>query len=570
MINLISAGPQNIVTCVFWHSLAYNCSYRSSHWSTRSHPSRPAFKTFPACPLTSIMQTHPSFNRTLATGIILSGVSMLAFVAGLQIMKYGVGASPDSVCYIDTARNILARLSFSCHFRESGAFPPGYPLLLAINSSFGSDVLDTARWLNAYIYALNSVLVGILVYLSSKKSAPFAIIAQLLFLSSSSLLTLHTMAWSEPPFILFLLLTVLFFILYIRKPNLFLLLFTSFSASLVLLTRYIGISVIPPIILAMLLLKYKPLKERLKDSLIFMTIASFPLGLWTIVNHFSSNNIGDRVKVFHPIDFSQIKSIISVLTNYFIPKIFLNDSYTWIVFGLTSGLILWVIILSISGYVKAKQRNSGEVATLVLFISFILIYMLVLVISISFFDASTPLDSRILSPIYVADIILILTIIQQWCNSSGKPTIRWLFILLSAVIIYINATQFWVTASQIRQSGQSYSSLQWKASKSIQFVNSLPKDSSIYSNNPEVIYFLTGRYTNSLPYKEDPTTTLSNPNFQIEMINLTNDLNHKDTYVIVFQKTERAFLPSKKELTNAYHLPKLLDLKDGEVFGISH
>jgi hypothetical protein len=516
------------------------------------------------------MRIHPSFNRTLATGIILSGVSILAFVAGLQIMQYGVGASPDSVCYIDTARNILARLNFSCYFREAGAFPPGYPLLLAINSSFGSDVLDTARRLNAYIYALNSVLVGILVYLSGKKSGPAAIIAQLLFLSSSSILTLHTMAWSEPPFILFLLLTVLLFILYIRKLNLFLLLFTSFSASLVLLTRYIGISVIPPIILAMLLLKYKPLKERLKDSLIFMTIASLPLGLWTIVNHFSSNNIGDRVKVFHPIDYSQIKSIISVLTNYFIPKNFLNDSHTWIIFGLTSSLILWVIILSISGYVKVKQRNSGEVATPVLLISFILMYMLVLVISISFFDASTPLDSRILSPIYVADIILILTTIQQWCNSLGKPTIRGLFILLSAIIIYINATQFWVTASQIRQSGESYSSLQWKASKSIQFVNSLPKDTSIYSNNPEVIYFLTGRYTSSLPYKENPTTTLSNPNFQIEMINLTNDLSCKDTYVVVFEKTDRAFLPSQKELTNDYHLPKLLDLKDGEVFGISH
>ena len=514
------------------------------------------------------MRTPPFFNRTLATGIILSSVSILAFIAGMRIMNYGVGASPDSVCYIDMAHNILARLSFSCLVRGRGAFPPGYPLLLAINSSFGSDPLDTARWLNAYIYALNSALVGILVYLSSKKSGLAAIIAQLLFLSSSSLLTLHTMAWSEPPYILFLLLTFLFFIVYIQKPNIFLLLFTSILASLVLLTRYIGISVIPTIILAMLLLKYKPLKERLKDSLIFMTIASFPLALWMIVNYFGSNNIGDRVKVFHPIDYSEIKSIISVLTNYFLPKISLSSSQVWIIFGITSSLILVGIILSIRGYIKDKLRKRVEIATLVLLISFILIYMLVLVISISFFDASTPLDFRILAPIYVADIILILTIIQQSTNFWGKLTIRWLFILLSAVIIYINATQFRVTALQIQKNGEGYSSLQWKVSKSIQFINSLPKDSLIVSNDPEVIYFLAGRYTNSLPYKEDPTTTLSNPNFQTEMINLTNDLSQKDTYVVVFKKIDRAFLPSRTELSKNYHLPKLLDLDDGVVFGI--
>jgi hypothetical protein len=516
------------------------------------------------------MRTYPSFNRALATGIILSGVSILAFIAGMRIMNFGVGTSPDSVCYIDMARNILARLSFSCLVRAQGAFPPGYPLLLAINSSFGSTPVNTARWLNAYIYALNSALVGILVFLSGKKSGPAAIIAQLLFLSSSGMLTLHTMAWSEPSFILFLLLTFLFFILYIQKLNIFLLLFTSILASLVLLTRYIGISVIPTIMLAMLLLKYKPLKERLKDNLIFLTIASVPLGLWTIVNYFGSTNLGDRVKVFHPIDYSEIKSIISVLTNYFLPKISLSSSQAWIVFLLTSSLILWGIILSIKGYVKDKLRNNVEIATQYLLLFFIIIYLLVLVISISFFDASTPLDYRILAPIYVVDIILILTTIQQACNSLGKPTIRWLFILLSAAIIYINATQIWVTASQIRESGEGYSSLRWKASKSIQFISSLPKDSSIYSNDPEVIYFLAGRLTHNLPYKEDPTTTLSNPNFPTEMNNLLNDLSQKDTYVVVFQKIDRAYLPSKKELTNNYHLPKLLDLDDGVVFGIRH
>jgi 4-amino-4-deoxy-L-arabinose transferase-like glycosyltransferase len=509
------------------------------------------------------------FNRPWAIGIIIFSVSILAFIAGLIIMHYGVGISPDSTCYIDTARNIQARLSLSCLGHPLTRFPPGYPLLLAVVSVFGSDPLDTAFWLQAFIYGLSSALVAFLVYLSTNKSGPAAIIAQLLFILSPNLLTVHTMAWSEPPYILFLLLTFLFFILYIKRPGLLWLLGFSILVSLILLTRFIGVSVIPAVILAILFQRNLSLKKRLKDSCIFLVVASFPLSMWIIGMKLSTGSLAGRSMVFHPMSTIRIPHFISTVVNFILPNIPLSGLSAQIIFTVILTLILLGIYLSIKGNGKDKPQININCIIQSLCVFYIITYLLILFLSVTYFDASTIFDYRILAPVYVAGIILVFSTTNAVSNLFKKPYIWRLFVSLMVILILVNASQFRITALKIYQYGRDYSSPSWTKSKSIIYVNSLPKEISIYSNAPDAIYFLTGKPASYLPNKSNSTTSLSNPNFLIEMINLKDKLNQKDTYVVFMNGVQRNDLPTSQELTEIYHFPVLLKLNDGIIFGIT-
>jgi len=515
------------------------------------------------------MRINSFFNRPWAIGIIIFSVSILAFIAGLIIMHHGVGISTDSICYIDTARNIQASLSLSCLGHPLTRFPPGYPLLLAVDSVFGSDPLDTAFWIHAYIYGFSSALVAILVYLSTNKSGPAAIIAQLLFIMSPNLLTVHTMAWSEPLYILLLLLIFLFFILYIKKPGLLWLLGFSILVSLILLTRFIGISVIPAVILAILFQTHLSLKKRLKDSCIFLVVASFPLSLWIIGMKLSTGSLADRSMVFHPMSTSRIPHFISTVVNFILPNIPLSGLSAQIIFIVILSLIFLGIYLSTKVNGKDKPQNNINSIIQSLCAFYIITYLLILFLSVTFFDASTIFDLRILAPVYVAGIILVFSITYAVSNLFKKPYIWRLFVALQVILILVNASQFSITALKIYHHGSDYSNPSWTKSKSIIFVKSLPKEISIYSNVPDEIYFLTGKPASYLPNKLNSTTSLSNPNFLIEMNNLKDKLNQKDTYVVFVNGVQRNDLPTKQELTEIYHFPVLIKLKDGIIFGIT-
>lgn len=153
---------------------------------------------------------------------------LLAAVAGAGIARWcmssGVGVSPDSVIYLSAADSLIAGdglkpIAFHYSPKVAGgepliSFPPVYPLLLSLSSIINSDRLSGARWLHSLLFAANIFLVGLLVYLGTARSALATLVGILLLVSSASMLEIHTMAWSEPPFVLFILLAALLLMLH--------------------------------------------------------------------------------------------------------------------------------------------------------------------------------------------------------------------------------------------------------------------------------------------------------------------------------------------------------------------
>ena len=142
------------------------------------------------------------YSIPFIAAIALIGISLLLFST-----KWGVGLSPDSATYIEGARNLLKGLGYSSLSGSGTPTPitrqlPLFSASLSIIGFFGIDPLDGARWFNAFLFGANIFLVGFLINRNTH-SAHISIFGAFLMLTSIDMLKIHSMAWTEPLFILF-------------------------------------------------------------------------------------------------------------------------------------------------------------------------------------------------------------------------------------------------------------------------------------------------------------------------------------------------------------------------------
>jgi hypothetical protein len=136
--------------------------------------------------------------------LLLAFVGACASMLMFWITARGPGVSTDSVVYIDTAKSLLAGEGFFVRGQPLTHFPSAYPLLLAVAGLYpNSDMLQVARWLHAFLFGANIVLIALAVRMCTEDSLLATGCAMLLFLSSEPVIWVHSMAWSEPPFITF-------------------------------------------------------------------------------------------------------------------------------------------------------------------------------------------------------------------------------------------------------------------------------------------------------------------------------------------------------------------------------
>src|SRR5262249_55605588 len=133
-------------------------------------------------------------------------------------------------------------------------YPPLYPVLLAAVAVLcRCDILVAARLVSAVCYGGNLLLIGWAIHRVTAGSLPAMGLGVCALLASDAFLSLHLMAWSEPPFLLFLLGGLHGLARYVASPRWPVLLAASLCLAVALLTRYAGVALLPPLVLAVLL-----------------------------------------------------------------------------------------------------------------------------------------------------------------------------------------------------------------------------------------------------------------------------------------------------------------------------
>ena len=493
----------------------------------------------------------------------------------LSTSRYGAGLSPDSVSYISTARNLIKGEGFITNYDEPIVhWPPLYPVLLAlIGAIFGTDPLLPAHIVNALTFGLIVYLGGVLTFKHLPSFPALALVGTLAILFSTPLFAVSAMAWSEPLFILFVLLSLLFANLYLEKKDITSLILLSSSVALSTLTRYIGVVLILWGGFIIIVFYRDSIKNRIAHLSLFTFISVLPIGIWLIRNYAISNTLfGPRASSAYTLS-QNLTLLFNSILYWYLPGIIADYRPTLMLLGATIGFFAG---LSFKDSWQNMKVNLRQISPAVLFsISsglFVIIYAVFVVISATNTDVSV--DSRMFSPIYVPLTLLLLILTEALVDPyrkrfSKKIVNSFLIIGIAIGLIYpIRATI--LKAVELTQIGEGYSGQAWMDSETIQYLlqhRTLESECTVYTNGPDAAYILAHLATNMSP----ASTGYNSP----ERINDISSLRGRwpeenKVCLIWFDKLEwRKNLFTIDELQAIANIDLIARLEDGAIYSIT-
>lgn len=515
---------------------------------------------------------HPS---AFIVALAVAGILVLLFVT-----VWGIGVSPDSTVYIGAARNLLrgqglkALSGRSTELEPLTHYPPLYPLLLALAGFAGGEPLRAARWLNAFIFGINILLAGVAVGSYTRWSVRAAALASLLVLAAPDLLQIHSMAWTEPLFILFCLAGLLLLAAYLERGQRLLLMSSAVAVALGFMTRYVGVVLLATCVCGVLFLSAKNYRRRVLDAGLFALIACLPMGLWVMRNRYAAGGATDREFVFHPVSFHQLGSALSTISTWLLlGKVRTSLRATVFLLEIACLIILCILLWRKKSARRANEMKMKEtlarLSTLpALLAIFIIFYAGFFIITASFIDFDTVFDERALAPLHMLGIVLLICLAHRLFRSSEAGHLLYLWSVMLCLAFagsYVVRGASWVR--QKRDDGQGYTSRAWVESATIERIRGLPAGTHIFTNGHDAVYFLTGREAMFLPEKTVHGTGRANALYASELAHVREQLlDHNGVLVYFDGFPERAYLPSEDELRRDLNLRLASRETDGTIY----
>jgi hypothetical protein len=468
--------------------------------------------------------------------VLAGGIGALVYAT-----PYGPGLINDSVVYIGGAENILAGNGYS---RTSGGGEikpltvnaPLYSYTLAGIAKSGVSLVQ-AGWLESLIcLALNGILTALLT-LKLTNSRFWSLIAVVLVIGSEAVLRAHSFALSEPIFITGMLSSLLVIAYAVERKGWFFPAVAGVLVCLTYMTRYIGFSLLGTGIITFFVFS-KSWKERLITTGWFLFFSLAGGITWGIRNLLISGNAANRSLLFHPLTVDKLKEGTQTLLAFLFPNRFdlyplapaFWDGLTILILFTCIGCIFWLWKKSIS---ERDATLTGQTQTAFLVVLQSVLYLAVLFISLTFFDASTALENRILVPAFVCLILLFVYLLNRlWYISSNWAF--WLAGILTAVALVLTVYDGRRTILDLHTDGQGYSSAYYRNSLTIDALKRLPP-MEIWTNRVPAVNILADRPAYALLAPIDPLTRLKRPNYDSSLQGIRQSVLDGKAALVVFE-----------------------------------
>lgn len=499
--------------------------------------------------------------------LLLIIISLAAGAVLFFCTPAGVGLANDSVAYIAGARSILQGTGYSDIWLDSSLepithYPPLLSLTLAAIGLLGVDPLRGARILNILLFGANTALLGLLGFRMAKSHLAGLLLAAL-FALNASLLRIHVYAMSEPLFIFFSLLSFLVFDVSLENRKSLItrysLLITGFLTALAFLTRYSGLALLATFLLSIFFFQ-SDWRSRLTKMAQFLTGAIPPLAAWFLRNKLVAGNATNRTFQYHPITVENIQPGIYNFSQFLMPiedwrrALVKAGAIEWLLLILGLILLIWLTITAWKMFFQSPNLKITQSTNFLVSLStclpfttalYIFAYLSAVLFSMSFFDASTKLQPRILAPIYVSLMVLFVGVLKaltttplknagQADTKSTKETLlffgaqnsilRGPAAFLVVCTIGLSVYSFVPTVAGFREAGQGYASWQWRDSVVMAELKKLPADVAIYTNTPPAVYLVTGRASRVLPTPIDPVDDRPRGDYEQNVAQMRADL----------------------------------------------
>jgi hypothetical protein len=457
---------------------------------------------------------------------------------------YGLGLRNDSVQYIFGARNLLAgngymRTSGGGELKPITTVPPVFSTAIAAVSLSGMEAMRSARFLIIALLALDVILLGYLVYRLTR-SVGLALAAGALF--GCSAVILENFAWlmSEPLFVFLWLACFILFDVYIKTRRKGWLVVLGILCGLAYLTRYIGITL--PVTFGILLLIFEPGWKTKLISIACLVLPFLPfMAGWAIRNTLLIGNPANRTILSHIVTGEKIRFGIDNFWDWLLPNTladFLarNQTGLYILFYVLFGLFLagtcYAIVRTVRKTAKETQATGISLGFLAIAL-YGLVYPIMTLFSMSFVDASTILDHRLLIPFYLAVTILIMAGLA-WLFARRSVIWKVVTILVVLVCVGVTGLEGWQEVKTLGQNGLGFNSVGVRESPTIRYIEQMPPG-VIYTNKAYMVYILTDHLAYMLTGPTDPVTTLEREGSGDEMAAMRQAVTAGTAYLVYFK-----------------------------------
>lgn len=495
-------------------------------------------------------------NKTKMTLCVLT-LSLIVSAIFVFSTKNGLGVVTDSVFYLQAADNFFNLGELVTDRGPLTHYTPLYSLSISFVTHFFGEPLVAAFYLQWFFYLFCSFLLFVATYRASGKSIITGFIFTLFFVFSPSVIRQFTGVMSEAAFICLAILIILTSASYLDKNSRQKLLLLGVLLPMCILTRYVGAALFFSTLLSLLLLdKKNNVNTKILNIIALVVPTVLIVAFWLIRNQLVSGGVTNRTFSYHPFGFGQLESMLKSISLFFLP---LHDLSK----GLSSGYnVVCVLILLLAPCLVAvvkyregvpKTRITIGLVSLLFCIS----YALFLILSISFFDYSTPLNERILLPLNIAFLICLSSAVNDYKKVIPKLYVMFIVFVLLAVNIASGVN----CSLKLNRDGYGYSSPSWRSLQLVSYAKSV-NDLKIYTNAHDALGFLTGRKVNLIPRRYFASSRLENIKFNIQMEQFLSEIQKEEAIVIYFNRiTWRKYLPTLEELKKRLAPSKWCDIE---------
>jgi len=424
-----------------------------------------------------------------------SAAVSLALVSGLLVVVAnwsGVGWSWDTSDYVAVGKNfasgngLLDATGIPMTVR-----PPGLSILIGIGDLLGLSVNLTVQILNV-ICAIVTVLGTFRLLQIAKAKKNIALIATAFVAFSPALLWQYSMIWSEPPFIA---LVVIAMIVALKPVSA-----SKFTLLIVLFTALFFVRYVGPVFAASIALsaawfdrhKLGLIKSALMNFAILL-VSLTPVWYWLQRNESIDGTLtGARTPAGGSL-LNPLKTFTATLGSWVTASpveggIYLSwNDYPSNTKILGILILIAVAILLIIYFLPQSRAEKLESSLYVLLLSgsVAVIYVAFSAYRFVHFELG-PLDNRMMIPIFVP-LILIVAVLVDRINFSST-LLRNGFLAISVMFLVFQATSSANDALRFGRDGRYWAAEAFQIQLIHEFVNDLPVDSSLMSNQPQQLF----------------------------------------------------------------------------------
>ncbi len=478
-------------------------------------------------------------------------VAVTSFLYWQQTKNNHIQTYTDSAIYLELADNIKNgneyRIFLNGDLHYYSFHPPMYPALIAFLSEIlNVDALTAARILAGFFLIIT--LWGFFLIFESLKINPLLQwIAYFLFIFSWVGELYHTVL-SEQLFNIWLLFTIILSWQYIKNRSGFTVILLGILLGLSTLTRYATLGIIPPVLGWIYFNSHK----KFKHTILFIFTYLLFIFPWLIYSLIYTGTAFERKLAFHPPGFEHLKQWVITTVNWLAP------GWTYFMF-FPLILLLFLVIrkTNLSGNFRVDSlKKTNDPFNLLLWIG--VSYMVFILFSITFIDYDTPLDTRMLAPVYIILFISGVYFLQKYYQK--KPLLINSFI---ALLLISHLADYGIKAKQRFLSVENDTG--WPEKKIIQTLKSLHPE-KIWSNATDIIKANTvyDSITYEIPVKFDRTSLRINPAYDQQMQQLKKEIrNGKGILVFFTRLNPRKFQPDEMEIRKYFKDLHMLNFPEG-------